>query len=308
MTVAPIPAAWYAAGEPFQHERRTRFARAWLLLGRIGALPAAGDYQAQTLAGWPVVAIRGDDGTIRAFRNTCRHQQMTVVERVSGHADQGLRCRYHGWTYDLRGRFQDAPAQYAPPAESSPAATTLIETDLAEWQDLLFVRIAPEGAAFPGVDLPADWPFMQSNPLRYHSEATQDFGCNWKVLVEHIVATMEARSGTDFTLRWQWPNLVIQPGPGERIIHQIIPRAFARTRVISHFYFSSTAAVDARVTAVGAELEADRDQCERTQQSIAAGEPLRVAQPGSGVERFRAAVITAHATSEVLDPLAKVAT
>jgi nitrite reductase/ring-hydroxylating ferredoxin subunit len=296
--------AWYLEGEPFQHERRTVFARSWLMLGRAEAVPAYGDYLSLNLAGWPVLAVRGDDGAVRAFRNTCRHQSMLVVDKASGQSDGLLRCRYHGWAYDTRGRFKDAPQQYLPTDPASPEHG-LVEIGLSEWRGLIFIRIAATGAAFAPVQAPADWPFAHANSIRFASELSTDFACNWKVLVEHIVATTDARSGADRAVRWQWPNLVVESGPGEMIVHQIVPRSFSRTRVITHFFFSPTANAAARISAVKAEVEADQAQCQRTQAELEVAGALSAASEGSAVARFRAAVVLEHGSPPADDPLPK---
>ena len=104
----------YTEGEAFQSEKRTVFAREWLPLCHAGQVPGAGHFAAQSVGGWPLFAVRGRDGAVRAFRNVCRHQNMQVVEKAAGQCDE-LRCRYHGWTYDLAGRFVTAPEPVAPP-------------------------------------------------------------------------------------------------------------------------------------------------------------------------------------------------
>src|SRR5262245_40366611 len=38
------------------------------------ALPEKGSYLAREAAGVPIIAARGNDGVVRAFRNACRHR------------------------------------------------------------------------------------------------------------------------------------------------------------------------------------------------------------------------------------------
>ena len=45
---------------------------------------------------------------LRAFANVCRHRAAPVATEPCGQASR-LRCRYHGWTYDLAGRLRGAP-------------------------------------------------------------------------------------------------------------------------------------------------------------------------------------------------------
>ena len=74
--------------EPVEnYQSAERFAREMALLRRLplvfcpsAALPENGDYVARTSAGTPLIAVRGDDGVVRAFRNACRHRGMAVAE------------------------------------------------------------------------------------------------------------------------------------------------------------------------------------------------------------------------------------
>jgi phenylpropionate dioxygenase-like ring-hydroxylating dioxygenase large terminal subunit len=77
------------------------------------ALAAPGDFVARTAAGTPVVAVRGDDGQVRAFRNACRHRGMQVA-KGSGNA-RAFACRYHGWTYGLDGTLKRVPHEHGFP-------------------------------------------------------------------------------------------------------------------------------------------------------------------------------------------------
>ena len=63
-------------GDPAQwaRERSRIFARTWQFLGVESALAQPGDWIAETLAGYPVLAVRGEDGVLRAFHNVCRHR------------------------------------------------------------------------------------------------------------------------------------------------------------------------------------------------------------------------------------------
>ena len=52
--------------------------------------------------------MRGDDGVVRAFYNSCRHRGAPVVRGDCGSA-RLLSCQFHGWTYDLRGDLVRVP-------------------------------------------------------------------------------------------------------------------------------------------------------------------------------------------------------
>jgi nitrite reductase/ring-hydroxylating ferredoxin subunit len=77
------------------------------------ALAEPGAYLSRDAGGTPVVAVRGDDGVVRAFRNVCRHRGAAVV-CGAGRAT-ALACPYHGWTYQLDGRLRGVPHRHGFP-------------------------------------------------------------------------------------------------------------------------------------------------------------------------------------------------
>src|SRR5258708_2691186 len=121
----------YTQGERFQLEKRRLFASAWLPFCAAGQLAAPGTFVSHTMGGWPMFAIPGADGTARRFRNTGGDRGMPVVAEPAGQCDV-LRCRYHGWTYDLAGALVSAPPLVAPEDPRAPLhqldALALVET------------------------------------------------------------------------------------------------------------------------------------------------------------------------------------
>lgn len=71
------------------------------------ALPENGSYVARNSAGVPIIAARGKDGKVRAFKNACRHRG-TEVAQGSG-CTKAFICPYHGWAYGLDGSLQNVP-------------------------------------------------------------------------------------------------------------------------------------------------------------------------------------------------------
>jgi Rieske 2Fe-2S family protein len=78
------------------------FYREWLFAGHDCELAKPGTYLTLQIGEYPVVVVRGDDGRIRAFHNTCRHRGSRICVYEHGHAAK-LTCPYHRWTYDLDG-------------------------------------------------------------------------------------------------------------------------------------------------------------------------------------------------------------
>ena len=61
----------------------------------------------RTLLDQPVVMFRREDGTPVALEDRCAHRQVPL--HVGQVADDGIKCGYHGWTYDKSGKCTSVP-------------------------------------------------------------------------------------------------------------------------------------------------------------------------------------------------------
>jgi PAH dioxygenase large subunit len=97
----------------YELEQERLFRKTWLFLAHESELPDKGAYVTRSLAGEPVVVVRGDDGLVRAFLNSCRHRGMRLCRADRGHVST-MRCQYHGWTYSKNGKLLSvfAPSLY----------------------------------------------------------------------------------------------------------------------------------------------------------------------------------------------------
>ena len=101
------PVENYRSQQRFEAETERVLRRSYAAFCPSAALPEAGSFIARDAAGMPVVAVRGQDGVVRAFQNVCRHRGMRVASD-SGCANAFV-CPYHGWTYELNGRLRHIP-------------------------------------------------------------------------------------------------------------------------------------------------------------------------------------------------------
>lgn len=74
------PVAAYTDPAWLAREKATLFRRYPLFMGLSGRIAEPGDYVAENLAGLPVLLVRGDDGSARAFVNQCRHRGAPVAK------------------------------------------------------------------------------------------------------------------------------------------------------------------------------------------------------------------------------------
>lgn len=64
----------YTDPRRFERELNQLFLRYPICVGYTGELPDPGDYETTEIAAVPMIVMRGGDGEIRAFRNSCLHR------------------------------------------------------------------------------------------------------------------------------------------------------------------------------------------------------------------------------------------
>jgi len=243
----------YTQGEAFQTEKRTVFGRGWMPLCAAGQITKPGDFLAQAVGGWSVLGVRDTAGTVRVLRNACRHQNMPVAGQPSGHCES-FRCRFHGWTYDLQGRFLSAPPAVAP-ADTSPGANDLLSLPVRQMADLVFFAVEEVSSGF----------FPPDPGQPYSGTIVTDIACNWKVCLEHLLGS-QGTSEPEFA--WFWPVLVVRRSGSVVLVEQVVPHTFLRTRLFTHVFGG---AVEAQKFSAATTKEA----CERQQGERANGTPAQ---------------------------------
>ena len=103
-----LPAWTYHDADFMALEKAHVFMPAWHLVCHVADIPKPGDYQTFAMMGERALVVRGRDGQVRAFHNSCRHRGSRICSKTSGQAVK-LVCPYHQWTYDLKGRLQGVP-------------------------------------------------------------------------------------------------------------------------------------------------------------------------------------------------------
>ncbi len=108
VVVPPIPTGRYTDPEFHELERDRIFARTWLFAGHESEWSGPGAYRLTERSGAPIVVVRGEDGVLRAFYNSCRHRGAPVTRDVCGTARR-LTCQYHSWSYGTDGTLKAVP-------------------------------------------------------------------------------------------------------------------------------------------------------------------------------------------------------
>lgn len=166
----------------------------WVIAAREEDIAAPGDYVTFDDLGVPLVIVRGTDGQVRCFHNTCQHRGAPVVREATGSARR-LRCQYHSWAYDIDdGALLSVPDERdfveldwtqrcLPPASCATAAGFVFvnrnpdATDLHEWIGPMWEMLAP----------------FQGETLREVYRESRIVPCNWKVTAEAFLEVYHFR-------------------------------------------------------------------------------------------------------------------
>ena len=178
-----LPPACYTGVDVLSAETTGLLRRSWLGVARADEWKEPGDYRVLEPAGTSIIAVRDEEGRLRAFANTCRHRGTRLLEG-SGNAAR-IRCPFHGWTYGLDGSLRGATRMGATQGFRR-ADMGLVEFRAAERGGFVFVALSGEA---PGIDewlgdfdaLHAPWRLEELVTTRRRE---LEVDCNWKLFLE----------------------------------------------------------------------------------------------------------------------------
>jgi phenylpropionate dioxygenase-like ring-hydroxylating dioxygenase large terminal subunit len=142
-----LPGWLYTDPEYFDVEMDRVIRPSWQIVCHESDIAQPGDFHTLDYIGESVIAIRGDDGAVRAFTNVCRHRAMRLLEGPSGCAKK-IVCPYHAWAYEIDGRLSGVPMRRDYPGLDM-AEHSLARVDVEVWRGFVFVRLRDDGG--PGV-------------------------------------------------------------------------------------------------------------------------------------------------------------
>lgn len=99
-----LPQPFYTDAAIYDADLRLIWQRDWIFAAAVAELPKTGSYITLALGAASVIVVRGADGVIRAFHNSCRHRGSRICAAEKGTSPR-LVCPYHQWTYDLDGKL-----------------------------------------------------------------------------------------------------------------------------------------------------------------------------------------------------------
>lgn len=186
----------YTSEAFFRREMKDLWPRVWQWACREEHIPEPGDYITYEIGPFSVIIVRGNDGRIRAFRNSCPHRGTQFRQPDSCGSMSEIRCPFHGWTFDLEGRLKDLPCRWDFPHVSDDLTLSEVRADI--WGGFVFINLdrdCPPLREFLGVlpDHLKDGWSLENRYVTLHVQ--KELNTNWKAAQEafleayHVIET-----------------------------------------------------------------------------------------------------------------------
>jgi len=183
-----IPSRYYTDPAIQEREIGAIFKKSWINIGHVADLAEPGCYVTETVAGQPVMAVRGRDDAIRAFYNVCQHRGHELL-KGNGRLKVGITCPYHAWLYDFDGTLKTARLTDDVPG-FDPHDFPLQPIGVAVSGGLIFINLDPDAAPFEDGYGSFDGTIQEALPgMEGYVRATSleyDIAADWKVVVDNF--------------------------------------------------------------------------------------------------------------------------
>lgn len=187
-----LPAAAYADDAVLAWERRVIFAGGWVCVGRSSDVAAPRTRRAVAVGDDAVLLVRGEDGVLRGFFNTCRHRGHELLACGSSATGRFITCPYHSWVFDLDGRLHKVPHEHRDALTAASLGSggddlSLVSARVAEWQGFVLVNV--DGGAPPlhryAAGLDELFAPYELDRLVVAASHEYELAANWKLAVEN---------------------------------------------------------------------------------------------------------------------------
>lgn len=181
-----LPPAAYLDPAVYDWEQANVFS-GWQCVGTAADLAVTGAQKSVETGAGGVLLVRGDDGELRAFANTCRHRGHELLPCGSSATRRSIVCPYHAWSYKLDGSLRNAPGGFRDLEGFDKGEFGLLPIPVVDWHGWLFID--PSASSGPFEQHVAG---MEEIIGRYRPEDlvtvashSYELTTNWKVIVEN---------------------------------------------------------------------------------------------------------------------------
>ena len=178
-----LPQVFYNDPEAYAFDVSAVLTRSWFMLGFEAELAEPGAYLSVTIGPHPLLVVRGRDGIIRGFHNTCRHRGAQICAEGGGTTPR-IVCPYHQWTYDLSGRLLAASRM---PEGLNRDEHSLVPIRVELLEGCIYAALtdaAPDFEPFRAAATPFLKPYRLAGARLAHQSVLVE-KANWKLVMEN---------------------------------------------------------------------------------------------------------------------------
>lgn len=184
-----LPYRFFSDAGVLQAEREKIFQRDWQFVGHTSQVQNPGEFFTCVVGGEPIIVVRGEDQVLRAFYNICPHRA-TQLETQERGKRKILQCMYHGWTFKLDGKLNQAPNFRHQEGTLCEMDTCLRSVRLETEFSLIFINLDDNAAPLKEKykDFLEDFQqFSFISNLKLHNQYTRMIKANWKAYVDNYL-------------------------------------------------------------------------------------------------------------------------
>ena len=179
-----MPPLFYNDPAIFEFERQRLFDRSWFPVGHVSEVSKPGDYFTVDFCQEPILIVRDGKHQLHALSNVCAHRNFPVAH------DRGncnlIKCRYHGWMYNLDGTLRGAPLMENA-KDFSVNDWKLHEFQLEVWRGSIFVNMSRGSVAALAprlVEIDPIFARHETDEMIYFKLGDFDVEANWKCVLD----------------------------------------------------------------------------------------------------------------------------
>lgn len=174
------------------------WSRVWQVAARVDEIPEPGDFTTYRIGDQPILLVRADEDTIKAYYNFCPHRGTTLGQDC-GHYEKGrIVCPFHGWRWDLEGNNQLVlERQEFKDGQLEDRDVALREVNSVVFAGFVFINLDPNPEPFDEFIAPVRQ-YLEGfaiGDMRHYWWKKAEVPANWKVTQEafyeayHVSAT-----------------------------------------------------------------------------------------------------------------------
>lgn len=182
--IARLDADRYLSHARFQREKTRLFGRMPLCLGPSAMIPEAASVMTHDGFGVPLLLMRGKDGALGIFLNSCRHRGTRLLDAPEPMAQPAIVCPYHAWAYALDGSLKAIPRAETFPG-ACPEELGLVTVPFVEAGGLIWA--APSETAdfsLASGPLAEDFEALGLGAMHLYARRTHEVRANWKLIMD----------------------------------------------------------------------------------------------------------------------------